>query len=67
MVKLREALKGEAAKGLAVVSSVLERENELFAEFQYRELLAGLPTFCLDDNTGSVACINKGYSQNKLM
>ena len=67
IVKLREALKGKSAKGLAIVSSVLERQNKLFAEFQYRDLLAGLPAFCLDDNTGSVACINKGYSHNKLM
>ena len=46
IIKLREALKGKAVKGLAVVSSVLERQNKLSAEIQYRELLAGLPAFC---------------------
>ena len=66
IAKLRIALSGKSTKGLAIVSTVLERQNKLFAEFHYRDLLAGLPTFCLDDNTGSVACINKGYSHNKL-
>ena len=36
-------------------------------EFQRRELLAARPTACLEDNQGSVAVMNKGYSANLIL
>jgi hypothetical protein len=67
IVMLRAALNGDADKnGLIVVSTVLERQNKLMAEFQYRKEIAGRPCIVLDDNTGSVAAINSGYSRNVL-
>lgn len=62
---LELAMKGKATKGSAIVSTVLERQNKLMAEFQWRELLAGIAQIVLDDNTGSVACVNNNYSQNR--
>ena len=64
---LREALAGRSLKGRAVVSTVCERLNKLMAEFQFRDLLAGRPCIVLEDNQGSVACINSGYSSHELM
>ena len=61
---LRVALAGKADKHQAVVSSVLERQNKLYAEFQWRKILAGRPVIILDDNTGSVASANAHYSAN---
>ena len=64
---LRLALAGNSIKGGAVVSSVCERANKLMCEFQHRELLAARPTACLEDNQGSVAVMNKGYSANLIL
>ena len=61
---LRVALAGKAGKHQAVVSSVLERQNKLYAEFQWRKILAGRPVIILDDNTGSVASAITHYSAN---
>ena len=49
------------------MSSVLERLNKFFGELQYRELLAGRPCIVLEDNQGSQATINSGYSANVLL
>ena len=46
------------------MSSVLERQNKLYAEFQWRHILASRPCIILDDNTGSVASANSHYSAN---
>ena len=64
---LREALAGRSKKGRAVVSTVCERLNKLMAEFQFRDLLAGRPCIVLEDNQGSVACMNSRYSSHELM
>ena len=61
---LRTALAGEAGEHQAIMSSVLERQNKLYAEFQWRDILAGRPIIILDDNTGSVASANSHYSSN---
>ena len=62
---LRLALAGKADKnGLVIMSSVLERQNKLMAQAQARKLIAGRPGIVLDDNTGSVAALNKAYSKN---
>ena len=36
-------------------------------EFQFRKSIAGRPCICLEDNQGSVACINSGHSAHALM
>ena len=64
---LRRALAGDSVKGTAIVSTVCERLNKLMCEFQFRKLIAGRPCICLEDNQGSVACINSGYSSHVLM
>ena len=64
---LRKALRGESVKHTAVMSSVLERLNKFFGELQYRELLAGRPCIVLEDNQGSQATMNSGYSANVLL
>ena len=61
---LRHALAGKSAKGVAIVSSVCERLNKLMGEFHFRDLIKGRPCMCLEDNQGSVACINSGYANN---
>jgi hypothetical protein len=58
-------MKGKATKGSAIVSTVLERQNKLMAEFQWKHLLVGIAQAVLDDNTGSVSCVNSNYSQNR--
>ena len=37
------------------------------AEWQFRKLIAGRPCIVLEDNQGSVGCINKGYAHNVHM
>jgi site-specific DNA-cytosine methylase len=64
--QLRSALAGNAKKGMAVVSTVLERANVLMAEFMFRDILANRPCIVLDDNQGSVAVQRTGYSRNVL-
>ena len=65
---LRVALAGNSEKrGYAIVSAVCERQNKLMAEQQWRAWLAGRPCIVLEDNTGSVACFNSGYSSNVIM
>ena len=65
---LREVLNGLAVEdGLIIMSSVLERQNKLMAEFMFRTYLASRPCICLEDNTGSVACINTNYSRNMAL
>ena len=61
---LRHALAGKSVKGVAIVSSVCERLNKLMGEFHFRDLIKGRPCMCLEDNQGSVACINSGYANN---
>ena len=61
---LRKALAGKSVKGVAIVSSVCERLNKLMGEFHFRDLIKGRPCMCLEDNQGSVACINSGYANN---
>ena len=61
---LRYALAGKSVKGVAIVSSVCERLNKLMGEFHFRDLIKGRPCMCLEDNQGSVACINSGYANN---
>ena len=46
------------------MSSVCERQNKLMAEFHFRDLIKGRLCMCLEDNQGSVACINSGYANN---
>ena len=41
-----------------------ERLNKLIGEFHFRDLIKGKPCMCLEDNQGSVACINSGYANN---
>ena len=67
IAKWRKALRGESVKHTAVMSSVLERLSKFFGELQYRELLAGRPCIVLEDNQGSQATINSGYSANVLL
>lgn len=59
-----EAARGDAKRGEAIVSSVLERFNKFCAEFVFRDFIAGRPCIVLEDNQGSVACINSGYANN---
>ena len=61
---LRVALAGKVGKHQAIVSSVLERKNKLYAEFQWRKILAGRPVLILDDSTGNAASANAQYSAN---
>ena len=63
----RKAAAGNARAGEAIVSSVLERQNKAMAEWQFRDLLAGRPCIVLEDNQGSVGCINTGYANNVHM
>ena len=60
----REAAAGNATKGEAIISSVLERQNKAMAEWQFRKLIAGRPCIVLEDNQGSVCTINAGYANN---
>ena len=46
---------------------MLERQNKAMAEWQFRDLLAGRPCIVLEDNQGSVNCINSGYANNVHM
>ena len=64
---LRKALRGESVRHTAVMSSVLERLNTFFGELQYRKLLAGRPCIVLEDNQGSQATVNSGYSAIVLL
>ena len=50
-----------------MMSSVLERSNKFFGELQYRKLLAGRMCIVSEDNQGSQATINSGYSANVLI
>ena len=61
---LRKALAGKSVKGVAIVSSVCERLNKLMGEFHFKDLIKGRPFMRLEDNQGSVACINSGYANN---
>jgi site-specific DNA-cytosine methylase/integrase len=63
----RKAAAGKSRAGEAIVSSVLERQNKAMAEWQFRGLLAGRPCIVLEDNQGSVNCINSGYANNVHM
>ena len=59
-----DTLPGKSVNGVAIVSSVCERLNKLMGEFHFRDLIKGRPCMCLEDNQGSVACINSGYANN---
>ena len=67
LAEFARAAAGNATKGEAIVSSVLERQNKAMAEWQFRKLIAGRPCIVLEDNQGSVGCINKGYAHNVHM
>ena len=62
-----KAAAGNSRSGEAIVSSVLERKNKAMAEWQFRDLLAGRPCIVLEDNQGSVNCINSGYANHMYM
>ena len=63
----REAAAGNSRSGEAIVSSVLERQNKAMAGLQFRDLLAGRPCIGLEENQGSVNCINSRYANNVHM
>ena len=62
---LELAMKGKATKGSAIVSTVLERQNKLMAEFQWEHLRVGIGQAVFDKNTGPMSCVNSNYSPNR--
>ena len=43
-------------------ASIVSLLHKLMGEFHFRDLIKGRPCMCLEDNQGSVACINNGYA-----